>query len=126
MPFSKYFSSFSAAANALGDTIQAPYIEEATSSIGAAYLRLNTTVRSSGVVMSFKGNQMNEAPPRFFAASTDCFTAAAFIGSPSWNVTPWRRWKVHVFLSALDSHRSASTGVNLSDEPGGLTRSRGS
>jgi hypothetical protein len=67
---------------------------------------------------------MNEAPPRSCTASIDAFTASAVSVSPSWNVTPSRRWKVHVSLSELDSQLSARTPWNSSAEPSGFFRSR--
>ena len=41
------------------------------------------------------------------------FTAAASIGSPSWNSTPGRRW-ITTVLGSGDSYDSASIGTMLS------------
>src|SRR5574337_1771841 len=37
-------------------------------------------------------------------------TASALNGVPSWNLTPWRRWKVSVRPSLAISHEVASSG----------------
>src|ERR1700722_15510197 len=58
----------------------------------------NTTVKSSGA--SIDSTRLND-PPRFtvFTApermeSNVNFTSADVNGRPSWNFTPWRRWKI--------------------------------
>lgn len=95
-------------------------------STGAALFSLSTTVCSSGVSMVSSADQMKAAPPSLTEASSDALTAAAFMGSPSWKVTPLRRWKVHVLASAEDSQRSARAGRKRSFEPGGFIHSSGS
>jgi hypothetical protein len=85
-----------------------------------------TTVLSSGAVISLSGAQMKLAPPWSLAASMEAFTAAEVIGVPSWKVTPLRRWKVQVSLSALASHDSARAGVYSVAEPGEFFHSSGS
>ena len=89
-------------------------------------MSLSSTVSGSTAVTLSNAAQMNDAPPLAAAASIDPFTASEVIFSPSWNVTPSRRWNVHVRPSVLLDQLVARTGVNFSADDGGLIRRSGS
>ena len=52
-------------------------------SIGAAYVKLSTTVSLALVSTLLRASQINPAPPIFFDASKLAFTAAELTGEPS-------------------------------------------
>ncbi len=45
--------------------------------------------------------------------STEAFTSAEVIVRPVWNLTPERRWKVHILPSGVCDQLVASTGSSF-------------
>jgi len=105
-----------AALAALGETIM-PARSASWASSGADGLdRLNRTVcgsTTSTPVISLISDLRRDSG-RVSLRSMLYFTASASNGSPSWNLTPWRKVKVIALLSSLHFHAVASCGWKAS------------